>query len=76
MPYLDVITRVKREFGVPVCAYQVSGEYAMLKAAAQNGWLDEQQVVMESIISLKRAGSDAIMTYYARDIAEWLRSVV
>jgi len=76
LPYLDVITRVKREFGVPVCAYQVSGEYAMLKAAAQNGWLDEQQVVMESIISLKRAGSDAIMTYYARDIAEWLRSVV
>ena len=74
LPYLDVITRVKREFGVPVCAYQVSGEYAMLKAAAQNGWLDEQQVVMESIVSLKRAGSDAIMTYYARDIAQWLKS--
>ena len=76
LPYLDVITRVKREFGVPVCAYQVSGEYAMLKAASQNGWLDEQQVVMESIISLKRAGSDAIMTYYARDIAEWLKTSV
>ena len=76
LPYLDVITRVKREFGVPVCAYQVSGEYAMLKAASQNGWLDEQQVVMESIISLKRAGSDAIMTYYARDIAEWLKRTV
>jgi len=74
LPYLDVITRVKREFGVPVCAYQVSGEYAMLKAASQNGWLDEQQVVMESIVSLKRAGSDAIMTYYARDIAKWLKS--
>jgi len=76
LPYLDVITRVKREFGVPVCAYQVSGEYAMLKAASQNGWLDEQQVVMESITSLKRAGSDAIMTYYARDIAEWLKTTV
>jgi len=76
LPYLDVITRVKREFGVPVCAYQVSGEYAMLKAASQNGWLDEQQVVMESVTSLKRAGSDAIMTYYARDIAEWLKTSV
>ena len=72
LPYLDVISRVKREFGVPVCAYQVSGEYAMLKAASANGWLDERQVVMESIISLKRAGTDAIMTYYARDIARWL----
>ena len=72
LPYLDVISRVKREFGVPVCAYQVSGEYAMLKAASQNGWLDERQVVMESIAGFKRAGSDAIMTYYARDIAAWL----
>ncbi len=73
LPYLDVITRVKREFGVPVCAYQVSGEYAMLKAASINGWLDEQQVVMESITSLKRAGTDAIMSYYALDIAKWLK---
>lgn len=73
LPYLDIISRVKREFGVPVCAYQVSGEYAMLKAASNNGWLDERQVVMESIVSLKRAGSDAIMTYYARDIARWLK---
>ena len=72
LPYLDVISRVKREFGVPVCAYQVSGEYAMLKAASLNGWLDERQVVMESITGLKRAGSDAIMTYFARDIAAWL----
>ncbi len=72
LPYLDIISRVKREFGVPVCAYQVSGEYAMLKAASQNGWLNEREVVMESIVSLKRAGSDAIMTYYARDIAAWL----
>ena len=74
LPYLDIISRVKREFEVPVCAYQVSGEYAMLKAASQNGWLDEQQVVMESITSLKRAGTDAIMTYYARDIAAWLQA--
>jgi len=74
LPYLDIISRVKRKFEVPVCAYQVSGEYAMLKAASQNGWLDEQQVVMESITSLKRAGSDAIMTYYARDIAGWLQA--
>ena len=74
LPYLDIISRVKREFEVPVCAYQVSGEYAMLKAASQNGWLDEQQVVMESITSLKRAGTDAIMTYYARDIAAWLQT--
>ena len=73
LPYLDIISRVKREFNVPVCAYQVSGEYAMLKAASQNGWLDEQQVVMESITAIKRAGSDAIMTYYARDIAKWLQ---
>lgn len=72
LPYLDIISRVKREFGVPVVAYQVSGEYAMLKAASQNGWLNEQQVVMESITSLKRAGSDAIMTYYARHIVAWL----
>ena len=74
MPYLDIITRVKREFGVPVFAYQVSGEYAMLKAASANGWLDEQQTVMESIMCLKRAGSDGIMTYYARDIAQWLKA--
>jgi len=72
LPYLDIISRVKRQFQVPVCAYQVSGEYAMLKAASQNGWLDEREVVMESIVGLKRAGADAIMTYYARDIAAWL----
>ncbi len=72
LPYLDIISRVKREFGVPVFAYQVSGEYAMLKAASANGWLEEQATVMEAITSLKRAGSDAIMTYYARDIAVWL----
>ena len=72
MPYLDVITRVKRQFGVPVFAYQVSGEYAMLKAAAINGWLDEQAVVMEAMMSFKRAGADAVLTYFARDIVKWL----
>ena len=73
MPYLDIIRRVKDEFAVPVFAYQVSGEYAMLKAASQNGWLDEQQVVLESLLSFKRAGSDAILTYYAKAVAQWLK---
>ncbi len=73
MPYLDIIRRVKGEFAVPVFAYQVSGEYAMLKAASQNGWLDEKQVVLESLLSFKRAGSDAILTYYAKTVAQWLK---
>lgn len=73
MPYLDIIRRVKDEFAVPVFAYQVSGEYAMLKAASQNGWLDEKQVVLESLLSFKRAGSDAILTYYAKSVAQWLK---
>lgn len=73
MPYLDIIRRVKDEFSVPVFAYQVSGEYAMLKAASLNGWLDEQQVVLESLLSFKRAGSDAILTYYAKSVAQWLK---
>lgn len=72
LPYLDIIRRVKDTFGVPTCAYQVSGEYAMLKAAAQNGWLDEKKTVMESLLSCKRAGADAILTYYAKTVAEWL----
>jgi len=72
MPYLDIVRRVKDEFGVPTFAYQVSGEYAMLKAAAQNGWLDEQAVVMESLLSIKRAGADAILTYFAKSAAQWL----
>jgi porphobilinogen synthase len=74
MPYLDIIRRVKDQFGVPTFAYQVSGEYAMLKAASQNGWLDEQAVVMESLLSFKRAGADAILTYYAKSAAHWLRA--
>lgn len=73
MPYLDIIYRVKREFGVPTFAYHVSGEYAMLKAAGQNGWLDEKHVVMEAMMGFKRAGADGILTYYAPQIADWLK---
>jgi len=73
MPYLDIIRRAKDTFGMPTFAYQVSGEYAMLKAAAQNGWLNEEQVVMESLLSFKRAGCDAILTYYAKPAAQWLK---
>ena len=74
MPYLDIVQRVKSQFAVPVFAYQVSGEYAMLKAAAQNGWLDEQACVMESLLGFKRAGCSAILTYFARDVAKYLKS--
>jgi porphobilinogen synthase len=74
MPYLDIIRRVKDQYGVPTFAYQVSGEYAMLKAAAMNGWLDEKQVVLESLLAFKRAGSDAILTYFAKSVAQWLRN--
>lgn len=73
MPYLDIIRRVKDQYGVPTFAYQVSGEYAMLKAASMNGWLDEKQVVLESLLAFKRAGSDAILTYYAKAVAQWLQ---
>ncbi len=74
MPYLDIVRRVKDEFGVPTFAYQVSGEYAMLKAAAQNGWLDEKACVMESLLAFKRAGADGILTYFAMDAARWLKA--
>jgi porphobilinogen synthase len=74
LPYLDIVRRVKEEFGVPTYAYQVSGEYAMLKAAVQNGWLDEQACVMESLLAFKRAGADGILTYYAMDAARWMTS--
>jgi porphobilinogen synthase len=73
MPYLDIIRRVKDQYGVPTFAYQVSGEYAMLKAASMNGWLDEKQVVLESLLAFKRAGSDAILTYFAKSVAQWLQ---
>lgn len=74
MPYLDIVQRIKVEFGVPTFVYQVSGEYAMLKAAAQNGWLDEQACVLESLLAMKRAGADAVLTYYAKDVARWLHT--
>ena len=70
MPYLDIVRRVKDEFKVPTFAYQVSGEYAMLKAAAQNGWLDHDAVMMESLLAFKRAGADGILTYFAMDVAK------
>ena len=73
MPYLDIIRRAKDQFGAPTFAYQVSGEYAMIKAAVQNGWLDEKQVVLESLLAFKRAGCDAILTYYAKNAAQWLK---
>jgi porphobilinogen synthase len=73
MPYLDIVRRVKDEFGVPTYAYQVSGEYAMLKAAAQNGWLDGEATMMESLLAFKRAGADGILTYFAVEAAELLK---
>ncbi|MCH8057701.1 MAG: porphobilinogen synthase [Proteobacteria bacterium] len=73
MPYLDIIRRVKDAFGMPTFAYQVSGEYAMLKAAALNGWLDEEAVAIEALTSIKRAGADGILTYYALRAAQWIK---
>jgi porphobilinogen synthase len=72
LPYLDIVRRIKQELKAPTFVYQVSGEYTMLKAAAQNGWLDERACVMESLLAMKRAGADAILTYYAKQAAEWL----
>ncbi len=73
MPYLDIVRRVKDHFKAPTFVYQVSGEYAMLKAAAQNGWLDEKACVLEALLSFKRAGADGILTYFALDAARWLK---
>ncbi len=73
LPYLDIVYRVKTEFGMPTFVYHVSGEYAMLKAAAEKGWLDERSVVLESFLSCKRAGADGILSYYARQVASWLK---
>lgn len=73
LPYLDIVWRVKQEFGMPTFAYQVSGEYAMLKAAAAKGWLDEKKTVLEAMLSFKRAGADGVLTYFAPDIAKWLK---
>jgi porphobilinogen synthase len=74
MPYLDIVRRAKERFGAPTAVYQVSGEYAMLKAAAQLGWLDERAVVLEALMAFKRAGADAILSYFAVDAARWLHS--
>ena len=73
LPYLDIVRRIKDEYKVPTFIYQVSGEYAMLKAAGQNGWIDEKACVLEALVSMKRAGGDAILTYYAKDVAQWLK---
>lgn len=75
LPYLDILYRVKQQFGMPTFAYNVSGEYAMLKAAANNGWLDERKTVLEALLSCKRAGADAILTYHAKQVALWLRDL-
>jgi porphobilinogen synthase len=73
LSYMDMIRRVKDEFGYPTAAYNVSGEYAMVKAAALNGWIDEERVVLETLLSFKRAGADLILTYHAKDAARWLQ---
>ena len=72
LAYMDITWRVKQEFGMPVATYNVSGEYAMIKAAAEKGWLDEKRVVMEMLLGFRRAGADLILTYWAKDIARWL----
>jgi porphobilinogen synthase len=72
IPYLDVVRRVKDATGAPVAAYHVSGEYSMLKAAGANGWIDERAAALESLIAIRRAGADAIITYYAKEAAAWL----
>ncbi|HZQ62807.1 MAG TPA: porphobilinogen synthase [Casimicrobiaceae bacterium] len=74
LPYLDIVRRVKETFGLPTAVYQVSGEYAMLKAAGGNGWIDEKACILESLLAFKRAGANAILTYFALDAAEWLRN--
>ncbi len=76
MPYLDIVRRVKDQYGAPTYVYQVSGEYAMLMAAAQNGWLDEKAVIMESLLGFKRAGADGVLTYFAKRVAQWLKEGV
>ena len=73
MPYLDIVRRVKDQYGAPTFVYQVSGEYAMLKASAINGWLNEEACVLESLLAFKRAGADGILTYYAIEAANWLK---
>ena len=71
-PYLDVIRKVKETFGMPTAAYQVSGEYSMIKAAGMNDWIDEERVMIESLTAIKRAGADMFLTYFAKDVAKWI----
>jgi porphobilinogen synthase len=73
LAYMDVIYRIRQETHMPIAAYNVSGEYAMIKAAAQQGWIDEKKIVLETLTSLKRAGADLILTYFAKDVAHWLK---
>jgi porphobilinogen synthase len=73
MPYLDIIRRVREQFAVPTFAYQVSGEYAMIRAAGANGWLDEKEAILESLLTIKRAGANAILSYFALQAARWMR---
>ncbi len=73
LAYMDIMYRLKQEFGMPLVAYNVSGEYSMVKAAAQNGWIDEKRLVMETLTGMKRAGADIIITYHAKDVAKWLK---
>ena len=73
LPYLDIVWRVKERFGLPTAVYNVSGEYAMIKAAAANGWIDERAAVLEQMLAFKRAGADLIITYWARQLMQWLR---
>jgi porphobilinogen synthase len=73
LPYLDIVRRVKERFGAPTFVYQVSGEYAMLMAASRNGWLDERAAALEALTSIKRAGADGILTYFAKRASQWLR---
>ena len=74
LPYLDIVSSIKQTFGMPTFAYHVSGEYAMLKAAGKNGWIDEKAVTLETLLCFKRAGADAILTYCAKEIAQWLKT--
>lgn len=73
MAYMDIITEIRRNYNIPIVAYNVSGEYSMVKAAAANGWIDEKKIVMENLIGMKRAGADMIITYHALDVAEWIQ---
>ncbi|NQT52486.1 porphobilinogen synthase, partial [bacterium] len=73
LPYLDIVRRVKERFGLPTAAYCVSGEFAMIKAAAEKGWLDERRATLEALLCMRRAGADILITYHAREVAAWLK---